>query len=123
MDRGSIERRRGRRVSLDAPLQIRQVGASEPRPVKDEVTRNISLAGVYFETDEDAYTLNDVVITSVSIPESRRREFPFTRIAGRGRIVRVNELPPQTVSGRKRLGIALEFAEDVTALTATPTRG
>ena len=81
---------------------------------------NISLAGVYFETHAgDAYAVNDVVMTSVSIPASSTREFPFTRLAGRSRVVRVRELPADK-SGGKRYGVALQFGEDLTALTTIP---
>jgi hypothetical protein len=84
------------------------------------VTKDLGLAGVYFETDaETGFAVDEVVMTSVAVPELQRRAFPFTRLAGRGRIVRVQELP----GGEKRIGIALEFGDDVTALTALPTRG
>ena len=81
-------------------------------------------AGVYFETEEGhPYTSNDIVLASVSVPEERTREFPFTRLAGRGRVVRVEEIAPRGESGRKRFGIALEFGQDLTALSAIPSRG
>jgi hypothetical protein len=123
MGQGSVERRRGRRVNVEAPLQIRRLGTRDPKSLKEELTKNVSLAGVYFETDEGHdYSLDDVITASVSVPEAKRREFPFTRIAGRSRVVRVRELSQQTAE-RKRIGIALEFGDDVTALTATPPRG
>lgn len=118
-----VERRRGRRANIQAPLLVRRIGTQGPEPFAGEVTKNISLAGVYFETDEGKrYAVNDVVVTSVAIPESQRREFPFTRVAGRSLVVRVNELGQPAVSGGKQFGIALEFGEDVTALTAIPAR-
>ena len=124
MEQGRVERRRGRRVNVEAPLLIRRAGARKPEEVQKEVTQNISMAGVYFETERAGdYTLNDTVISSVAIPESKRREFPFTRVAGRSRVVRINELPQPAATGRKRIGVALEFGDDVTALTATPTWG
>ena len=124
MERVGVERRRGRRASVKAPLLIRRFAASGLGPAKEEVAENISLAGVYFETEESsAYAPHDVVMTSVSIPDQQNRQFPFTRVAGRSRVVRVNELLPQGPSGRKRFGIALEFGDDVTALTAIPARG
>ena len=118
------ERRRERRISLEAPLLVRRIdGVSEP--FVEQVTGNISMAGVYFETEADgAYAIDDVVMASVSIPESQRRQFPFTRVAGRSRVVRIDELPSvSSPTKTKRLGIALEFSEDVTALTAIPSRG
>lgn len=124
MKQGDVERRRGWRASIKAPLVIRRLGAQEPGPLKEELTENISLAGVYFETEKgNTYTMNDVVMASVAVPESQTRQFPFTRLAGRSRVVRVNELSGESPGGRKRFGIALEFGEDVTALTAIPNRG
>ena len=124
MEEGSVERRRGRRVSLEAPIHIRRLDAQQSGSVKEEVTKNVSLAGVYFETEhEQSYAVNDVITTSVAVPESKRREFPFTRLAGRSRVVRVSQLLSKARTGPKRVGIALEFGDDLTALSATPARG
>jgi hypothetical protein len=103
-------------------LLIRRADRSEP--FTEEIVKNVSLAGVYFETEAaDRYGMNDVLITSVAVPESQTRHFPFSRIAGRSRVVRVRELAQPGGSGKKRFGIALEFGDDVTALTAIPARG
>ena len=124
MVRSGMERRRGRRVDLGAPLLVRRLGAREPGTFKELVAQNISLAGVYFETDEEeGFPLNEVFIASVSIPEPHRRAFPFTRLAGPSRVVRVIALPQQVSGEKKRFGVALEFGRDITALTATPPRG
>ena len=125
MQLGSVERRRGRRINLQAPLLIRRISSTPAlEPFREEMITNISLAGIYFETDEpDSFTANDVVMTSVSVPEVHRREFPFTRLAGRSRIVWIKELPQQESEDRKRFGIAIEFGNDVTALTTIPPRG
>lgn len=123
MEQGSIDRRRGRRVMLEAPLMIRKAGTKELGSFREQTARNISLAGLYFETtDDQVYTVDDQLIASVSIPETGRREFPFTRLAGGGRIVRITEFPEES-QGKKRRGIALEFGYDLIALTATPPRG
>ena len=124
MPLGSVERRRGRRINLQAPLLIRRIGTHAPESFREETIMNISLAGIYFETEQpDSLTANDVVMTSVSVPETQRREFPFTRLAGRSRVVWIKELPQQEPEGRKRFGIAIEFGNDVTALTSIPPRG
>ena len=120
---GSVERRRGRRASVEAPLLIRRTGAQGVTP-KEEIAQNVSLAGVYFETEEGhPYANNEIVMASVSIPEAHARNFPFTRLAGRGRVVRVEDVPQEDRSGGKRFGIALEFGHDLTALSAIPARG
>ena len=125
MPQGSVDRRRGRRARVRAPLTIRRLGSGQPGVAsQEEVTENISLAGVYFETEHDgAYDFNDVILASVAIPEPQTRHFPFTRISGRSRVVRINELPRQGSTGHSRFGVALEFGDDLTALTAIPTRG
>lgn len=127
-----VDRRRGRRVNLDAPVLVRRAEPAAAQPFQEHRTRNIGLTGLYFETDaaiDHAFSVNDVVTASVSVPEGQRRDFPFTRLAGRGRVVRVTEIPaqasaqPNGTDQRKRVGIALEFAGDVTALTGLPARG
>lgn len=123
MERDGIERRRGRRVSLEveAPLLVWRVGAPPPRRNTELAAKNVSLSGVYFEMDNsETYAVDEVLMTSVAIPESQRRNFPFTRLAGRSRVVRVNELSALKPDEKKRLGVALEFGNDVTALTGTP---
>ena len=124
MDNYHSERRKGRRANVEAPILIRRVGTREPEPFTELCTKNISLAGVYFETSShEAFQVDQLVMTSVSVPEAQRREFPFTRLAGRCRVVRVNPLSNAESEDARRIGVALEFGDDVTALTATPTRG
>ena len=124
MDQVRVERRRGRRVQLEAPLLVRRTATPGPEPFEEAVTRDISIAGIYFETEQDAYTVNDFVVTSVTIPGAQRRTFPFTRLAGRSRVVRVNPLDQaQGAAARKRFGVALEFGDDHTILTALPAQG
>ncbi len=124
MEQAYVDRRRARRMNVQAPLWIRQAGSQSSDGSKQELTRNLGLAGVYFETNKpEGYQAGDVVIASVSIPEPETRRFPFTRLAGRGRIVRVIELSRSGPTVEMQFGIALEFAQDVTALTAVPSRG
>ncbi len=121
-----IERRRGRRVNLNAPLLIRRLETSKAEPFAEAVTKEVSLTGLYFEYEADgelAYQINDVVVASISVSDPQQREFPFSRVAGRGRIVRVDALAGKTPGARKCFGIALEFGSDVTALAATPDWG
>lgn len=124
MEHGRVERRRGRRANVRAKMLIKRLGQETPQASKEEVTQNLSLAGAYFETDpENQYKANEFVMTSVAVPESQVRDFPFTRLAGKGRIVRVSEVSAQEGTTSKRIGVALEFGEDLTALSALPARG
>ena len=121
MKHSEAERRRGRRVPMQASVLLRFL---DEQPPSEHAIRNVSLAGVYFETDQPgALAPNAQVIASISIPETERRAFPFTRLAGRGRVVRMDELPAQDGSSPRRYGVALEFGKDLTALTAVPSRG
>ena len=123
MDRGSVDRRRGKRANLEVPLSIRRVEADRSKPFKEEVTKNISLVGLYFETEHGgAYSPDDVFMASASIPELHTREFPFTRVAGPSRVVRVSPLPGSGEGQATRFGVALEFGQDVIALSALPRR-
>ena len=117
----SIERRRGSRASIEAKLRIRPMDAKPADPYRQTTTTNVSLAGVYFEGQEGDYRMGDEVIASVSVPPAQQRAFPFTRLSGRGRVVRIERLPGPGSAGT-RVGIALEFGEDLIALTAIPTR-
>lgn len=126
---GSVDRRRERRIALHVPIQIRRVEDAASGPVEEGLTNNVSLAGVYFECRAELpLAPNEIVVASVSIPEGPLREFPFTRLAGRGRVVRVDALPagaesheagrPAQAPGGRRQGVALEFGEQLTMLSA-----
>ena len=93
-------------------------GVFEPGETKD-----VSLAGVYFTTPawQDVQP-QEILTVSVSVPREQSRDFPFSRLAGRGRVVRVDALSGETPDER-RLGIAVEFAEDLSILTAAPEHG
>jgi hypothetical protein len=115
-----VEQRRERRVSFEAPLQV--WNASQPRPPSptSHLAKNLSLHGLYFETDE-SYAVNDVVATSVSVPESSLHTFPFTRLIGRSRVVRVDRPSPgPDASGSPPAGVALQFLDTMTVLTNIP---
>ena len=118
----SIERRRQRRAQLQAPLLIRRLSRAGADAFQQETAINVSLAGVYFESDQtQAYAPNDIVTASVSVPEAQQRDFPFTRLAGRGRVVRIIPLAEAEASHPRRIGVAVEFGEDLTVLTGVPT--
>lgn len=121
MNRQGSERRRARRVRLEVPLTIKPAQGRESEALK-ETTKDVSLAGVYFETRQPGYAVDGVHIVSVVIPEDSRRDFPFTRLAGGGRVVRVQELPAQEGEAEGRKGVAMEFSHDTTILTAMPVR-
>lgn len=124
MSQGSIDRRRGRRVDVQAPCWIRPLDTPVHERPSEQVTANVSLAGLYFESVQAGpWNVDDVVVASVAVPEAQRRIFPFTRLSGRCRVVRMQELRSPQPGAGQRFGVALEFGDNITALTATPTRG
>lgn len=117
-----VERRRGRRVGVQAPLTVRRDDDPRSQPARPHTTKDLSLTGVYFEVEERLdLAVNEMVIASVTVPEPERRRFPFTRLSGKGRVVRIQALD-EGDPARTRYGIALEFGDDVTALTPIPSR-
>ena len=128
--RPSVERRRFRRAELDVAVDIRPAGQRDPTisAISGQV-KDVSLAGVYcFVSAPCQLKAGDEVNCSISIPEEQSRVFPFSRVLGRGCVVRVdpNPAPAREASGESRIGegeplvgLALSFAPDVMALGRT----
>ena len=117
-----IDRRRHRRIDLAVPILARRNYDGQTSVFKEGVAKNLSLAGVYFTTvGWKELTKDEVMTISVSVPPEKVRNFPFSRLAGRGRVVRVDELARVASEGPALYGIALEFGEDLTVLTAAPS--
>ncbi len=84
--------------------------------------KDVSLAGVYCHvTAPCALAQGDLVTCSVTVPSEQGRWFPFSRLAGKGSVVRLEPIPqgrraednpPEETS----VGVAIAFAPDVTAL-------
>jgi hypothetical protein len=118
------ERRRSRRVDLpDVPVVIRPVNADDlpGQPVECQL-RNVSLTGLSCLVPASvSLQPNDRVVCSVLIPRERTRTFPFTRLHGRGWVLRVEPTAPtrragDTTGGQTMLGMAIAFAPDASAL-------
>ena len=117
-----IDRRRHRRIDLSVPILARRHNEGSAAPFKEGIARDLSLAGVYFTTAGWHELMQDESMTiSVSIPPEQVRGFPFSRLAGRGRVVRVEELAKVSTGGPTMYGVALEFGQDLTVLTAAPS--
>lgn len=120
-----VERRQFRRAEVDVPVAIRAVpheGASETL-VSGQV-KNVSLAGVYcYAKAPCPLKAGDSVTCSLAIPPEQARLFPFTRLVGKGWVVRVEPIQMGRRAGENQtdeelLGLAVAFAPDVTALGA-----
>ena len=116
MDYG-FERRKHRRMNLLLSVEGRR-REDGWEVFERATTSDISLGGVSLKTSGfQGVRVDDVISVSVSVPRQLADKFPFSRIAGKARVVRVEEPPPpqkDEVSAER--GIALEFAPDMVFL-------
>ena len=118
------ERRRHPRMLLGGPVMVRSLAGDLPESWREGLIQNLGMAGVYFTIlPWRPLTNRDALAFSISVPPEQQRAFPFSRLAGRGRVVRTEELPPADELSRKRLGLALEFGKEVTTLAANAGNG
>ena len=117
------ERRRYRRVPLEVQVLAKRTAPGEPSRFQPGVTQDVSLSGVYFTTPAwQQVQPQEVLTVSISVPREQSRDFPFSRLVGRGRVVRVQPVDGETAD-EQQLGIALEFGDDLTILAAAPEHG
>lgn len=108
-----LEMRVAKRVPLATTIHIRK--PSEPAKENgDGEVVNVSMSGIYFKPHpEKSFQVGDTVLCMVSIGPEHRRNFPFVRIAGKGRVVRIDHQKSHPT-------VALSFAQDITLLAACP---
>ena len=120
----AMERRRFRRAALDVPISIRPLGQEESAgPVMGQV-KDVSLAGVYCYTKTPCRLQpGERVVCSISISQEQTRQFPFSRLLGKGWVVRLEPVPVGRREGEHPpedeetvLGLAVAFTPDVAAL-------
>jgi len=117
------DRRHFRRTELNITVTIRPVerNASQETTVAGQV-KNVSLAGVYcYVKPPCPLKAGDQVMYSISVPREHVRSFPFTRLFGKGWVVRLEPIrigrrAGESHEGEERLGLAVAFAPDITAL-------
>jgi len=86
-----LERRQSRRVDLEVPIDVREIGAQGQRaePITGRA-RNVSLAGCYALIPASAQrAVGTPVSCTITIPQELTQQFPFVRLVGKGWIVRV----------------------------------
>ena len=118
MSASAVERRHHRRVDLPVKVVLRKISGSSVGEPINSIAKDVGLAGVYVIAPE-AGTLKpgDVVSYSVEVPVERQRQFPFTRLMGKGWVVRLTDKQKDAESGITGMGVAIAFADDVTALS------
>ena len=117
-----MERRRFRRAELDVPVSIRSMEQEQSAsPVVGQV-KDVSLAGVYcYLKDPLPFKPGELVVCSIAIPPEQTRLFPFSRILGKGWIVRAEPVPLGRREGERPpeeelIGVAVAFTPEVSAL-------
>ena len=120
MDTRPIERRQQRRAEVEGRVELRglEAGQVTGKPLIGRAD-NVSLAGVYAKVPAPfPWEPGTLLACSVNFPQETARQFPFSRLTGRGRVVRVFDAPGKraTDSQDDEVGVAISFTSDITAL-------
>ena len=101
-----IEKRRSKRLDLSLPMKLRRVTESGKEEIVEAATSNVSYNGAYLpDINTKGIKPNDNFHITLSVPRDEARDFPFSRITGKARVVRAEDDT-----------CALEFSEDVSRL-------
>ena len=112
-----VEQRSHRRAEVEGRVELRGLEAGS-KPLVGRAD-NASLAGVYAKVPAPfPWQPGALVSCTVNFPPEATRLFPFSRLAGRGRVVRVFEQQGKRSADTKEgeVGVAIAFTSDVTAL-------
>jgi hypothetical protein len=115
------ERRHHRRIALEIPVWMCSPDEGPAALWHEGRSRDLSLAGMLCTVPAwSPVAVGEMVRLSIPIPPDRQREFPFSRLAGRGRVVRIEELARRGASSQSAVELALAFGTDLIALAAVP---
>jgi len=101
-----IEKRSFKRLGLSLPMKLRRVTEGGKEESTEAFTSNVSYNGACV-TNVDLKNIKpkDNLHITLSVPRDEARDFPFSRITGKARVVRAeNEM------------YGLEFSEDISRL-------
>ena len=102
MERSS-ERRRHKRVALSISAMVKDPQDAQRLMFERASTVNISQGGAYLRTsDRPKINPGEKVNVHISIPRSEANIFPFSRLAGKAKVVRT-----------EKEGMALKFDDDL----------
>jgi hypothetical protein len=100
------EKRRFKRLDLSLPMTVRNISEDGKEKAQKGSTINVSFNGAYIvDIGVKNIKPEDGLDVSLRVPRDDTRDFPFSRITGKARVVRV-----------EKDGVAIEFAEDVSRL-------
>jgi hypothetical protein len=101
-----VEKRRFKRLGMALPMKIRRASDEGKEDVGIGITINVSFNGAYVQSiNIKDINPEDNINISLSVPRDEARDFPFSRIVGKAKVVRVEDE-----------GIGLEFSEDIDRL-------
>ena len=102
-----VEKRRTKRLDLSLPMKLRRVTEDgKTEEVVEAVTSNVSYNGAYVvDINLKNIKPNEDLHITLSVPKDESRDFPFSRITGKARVVRA-----------EKEAYGLEFSEDVSRL-------
>jgi hypothetical protein len=101
-----VEKRRFKRLDMSLPTELRHFSSEGKEESLEGNTLNVSYNGVYvIDISVKNIKANDTLNISLSVPRDETRDFPFSRIAGKARVARI-----------EKNGVALEFSEDINRL-------
>lgn len=116
------ERRRQRRVILETPVFMR-AATEDPYALHEGIVKTLSLWGAYCLVPRwRALEPGDSLVLSLTVPPAAYGQFPFSRVAGLGRVVRVEELADSADAAPARIGVAVALDENLTMHAAPPSR-
>lgn len=112
------ERRRQRRVILDAPVFMR-AATEDPYVLHEGIVKNLSLWGAYCIVPRwRPLEPGDSLLVSLTVPPAAYGQFPFSRVAGVGRVLRVDDVGCRQDAMPERIGVGLALDEDLTMRAA-----
>ena len=100
------EKRKSKRLDLSLPMSIRHDSDDGKEKKQEGLAINVSYNGAYVvDISLKDMKPEDKINISLSVPRDDARDFPFSRIIGEARVVRV-----------EKEGVALEFGDEISRL-------
>jgi hypothetical protein len=115
MEQG-LERRLHRRLDLQLPIEIKRKSEDGLSLLAQTNTGNVSLGGALC-TIPASHSIreNELLQISLTVPKENQGRFPFTRLVGEARVVRMEPALNKLASPRR---IALQSSSDIIKLLA-----
>ena len=100
------EKRKFKRLGMSIPIALRHVTSDGKEQRMEGLTSDVSYNGAFVrDVASKSLKLDDSLQISLTVPRDNTRDFPFSRLIGKARVVRV-----------ERDGVAFEFNEDINRL-------